>query len=377
MTQKLKALFLLSFISAMMLAESVFFRSYAAAPDRMSALAISITVNKERISGGESITARINRSGDTSQELAVRLESTNPGLLVVPKEDVILRRGESSVSFEVLTVSTPIKTSATIKAFLPADSVPRIKVIEIVPAILKGVSLNTTSMNGTNGSKIDCRVELNAPAPTGGIELYLSPLFVSSLREAARRTLRLNVPNPRVQAGSRVVTFEIQFHDMHALVVEGPGGVPTYTEFNSQTRTVELVVALDPQNSVPWQAIPGIANKVAFDVVPLRVASISVQPTSVKGGGEALATFTLNFPAGSGEGAIIRRISSNQEVWLQLLGSSCQANVGNSQLEMPLTQGVTTYSFKVCTAAVTATTTATLGVFMRTGSYPVQVTVRP
>ncbi|MFN2511022.1 MAG: hypothetical protein ABR568_06200 [Pyrinomonadaceae bacterium] len=371
MRHKLKLSFWLIFLGTMMLAEGSSSRCDAAsATNKMPALAISIVVNKEKIQGGERIIARINRSGDTSEQVAIRLESTQPSIIVVPKSDVILARGESSVPFELLSVSTPIKATVTIKAYLSSNLIPAIRTIEVYPAILKTVTLSAATLNGTHGSKINCRVELNANAPTGGIELHLD-LFGASVRG----NLRLDIPNPRVAAGNKEGTFEIAYDKIYS----GEEQVSRdRTDFNTQTRTLDLVVSLESQTIKPWQSIPEIAGKVTFDVIPLRVSSISVQPASVTGGAESLASFTLNFPAGTNEKVRLSpvRTASSSNAWARALGSSCQASV-QQPLEMPLTQGVATHSFKVCTASVTTATTGTLYVSTRSENVPVHITIQP
>src|SRR5687768_7803174 len=146
----------------------------ATAVPRTVQLPLTLTLDKEKIQGGERFRGRATRSGDTSQPVTLRLESTQPNLIVVPKSDVVINRGETVAVFELISVPTPIKTTVSIRAFLPSLQVPAIRSIEVYPAILKSVTLNNPSLPGTRGGKIGVRVELNANAPVGGIELYLN-----------------------------------------------------------------------------------------------------------------------------------------------------------------------------------------------------------
>lgn len=340
---------------------------YAAAVRRIEQLPLTLTLDKEKIQGGERFRARATRSGDTSQPVTLRLESTQPNLIVVPKSDVVINRGESFAVFELISVPTPIRTTVSIRAFLPSSQVPAIKSIDVYPAILKSVTLNSPSLPGTRGGKIGVRAELNANAPVGGIELYLDL--------TGARLLRLDAPNPRVAAGSKEVTFDIEYNKLYIGEDQVSSG---RTTFDAQTRTLDLVVSLEVQSTKPWAAIPGVAQKISFDVVPLRVASISVQPAAVNGGGESLASFTLNIPPGSSERVLLSPTSggtSFRPAWARLLGTSCQTNI--QLLELQLTQGVTNYSFKVCTAPVTTATTGTLTVTTRSAAFPVQIAVQP
>jgi hypothetical protein len=339
----------------------------ATAVPRTVQLPLTLTLDKEKIQGGERFRGRATRSGDTSQPVTLRLESTQPNLIVVPKSDVVINRGETVAVFELISVPTPIKTTVSIRAFLPSLQVPAIRSIEVYPAILKSVTLNNPSLPGTRGGKIGVRVELNANAPVGGIELYLNLTGV--------RGLRLDGPNPRVAAGSREGTFDIEYNKLY---IEEDQISSDRTTFNAQTRTLDLVVSLEAQSSKLWVDIPGIAKKISFDVIPLRVASISAQPASVSGGAESLASFTLNIPPGTGERVRLSPTSvgtSLRPVWARLLGTSCQANI--QVLELELTSGVTNYSFKVCTAPVTTATTGTLTVTTRSAGFPVQIAVQP
>ena len=346
---------------------------------RQIPVAIALKSGKDRMSGGESTTMQlvVKRNGNT-QELVFRLENGNPALVRMPVSEIRLAPSESAASFEVFTAATPIRTSVTVKAALqPADQVQVLKVIELVPATLKGVTLSQPTLNGTFGSRITCRVELNANAPPGGIELYLDWRFFSSTKNGV---MRLNGPSPRVAAGSREVVFEIPYSDLYIGDQRAASDPNAYgnTHFDDHPRKVELIAALEPQSGRAWVAIPGIAAKVSFDAIPLRVASASVQPASVTGGAEALGTFTLSFPPGNGERVYLGpgTASSSQRAWIRLLGSSCQAGV-SGVLEMPLSAGVTTYTFKVCTGTVTTVTTATLHVSTRSADSPTPLTVRP
>lgn len=339
---------------------------YAIPAPRTVQLPLTLSFDKEKIQGGERVRARATRSGDTSQPVTLRLESTQPSLIVVPKSDVVINRGESFAVFELISVSTPIKTTVSIRAFLPSSQVPAIRSIEIYPAILKSVTLNNPSLPGTRGGKIGVRVELNANAPVGGIELYLDL--------TGPRLLRLYGPNPRLTAGSKEGTFDIEYNKLYIGEDQVNSGI---TNFDELTRTLDLVVSLEVQSTKPWAEIPGIAKKISFDAVPLRVASISVQPAAVSGGGESLASFTLNIPPGNERLQLSPTSVGHplRPVWARLLGTSCQANV--QLVELQLTQGVTNYSFKVCSASVPTATTGTLTVTTRSAAFPVQIAVQP
>jgi hypothetical protein len=333
---------------------------------------IGVGLNRTKVSGGETVGGRVEvrRNGNT-QELVFRLETNNPSARLSTTE-IRLKPDQSSASFEILTSATPIKITIDVKALLqPADQVQSQKTLEVVPAILKGVSLVQPTLHGTRGANITVRAELNSAAPIGGIELYLQ-LFCATVEG---KFIRLDVANPRVAAGSKEVSFDVPYNKLYL----GDRKISaTATGFDEQTRILDLVVSLEVQSTKLWEVISGIAKKVSFDVIPLRVASISVQPTTVTGGAEALATFTLNIPPGSNETLRLSptSTSTSRKAWTRLLGTSCQSVVQDF-VELQLAPGVTTYSFKVCTASVTTATPGTLSVFARSGSFPASIVVQP
>jgi hypothetical protein len=349
----------------------------------------------DRISGGEASGCRVSVDEGQDREITIGLRSSNTSLIRLSVNEVTLAPQQTSAPVLFTSSSTQIKSTVVIQAGLN-QSVAE-KSIEVVPALLDSVRLADRSLVGTKGEKISCTVKLRAPAPTGGIEIYLSPLSVSP--RTNKTPVSLDLPNPRVSAGQASVNFNIAYDDLRAFGTRISEfeitGVSTDatgpSDFNVQTRTVELVVALDPQTSYPWQAISGLATKVTFDVVPLRVTSLVSQPASVIGGAEALAAVTLSASPGSSEVAYLLplRTSSSTKLWLVLPGSSCAAQPGTTTtssgtyingvraVELALAPGTTTYTFKICTAAVSAVTTDKIRVFLRSGAFETPVTIQP
>lgn len=362
---------LVAFMAIVISAELTAARSGSSVSSATADLQIAVRLDRLKVSGGESVSGRVEvrRNGNT-QELVFRLEVNNPSVRLSTRE-IRLNPAESSATFEVSTISTPIKTTVDVRALLqPADQLQAQKTLEIVPALLKQVTLLKPTMPGTHGGTIAVRAELNVNAPQGGIELYLDMIAES----VPGKVLTLESPNPRIAAGSRELSFDIAYDK---ITVNDQSIASDRTTFNQETRRVGLVVALEAQLKTPWAVIPGISKRVSFDVIPLRVASISVQPTVVSGGAESLATFTLNIPPGTNE--TLRLLpgsaTTSEKAWARLLGTSCQSSV--LLVQLPLTAGVTNYSFKVCTASVTTSTFGTLNVIARSGAFPVQITVQP
>ena len=335
-----------------------------------------------KFSGGEGPECKVGVGEDHADEIRINLASENPSLVLPDVNQVTLAPHQLVAKVTLKSYSTPIKTTVIIKASLSNNNlIYALQTIEVVPALIQSATLTTSSIVGTNGAKTSCQIKLRVPAPTGGIEIYLSPLIVSPVPN--RRAATLDVQNPRVPAGSNAVNFDIPYDRIELegeRVAEFRPDSRLFSDFNEQTRTVELVVALDPPDVKVWSPIPGIANKVTFQVVPLRVASLTVQPTTLSGGNEALANLTLSAPPGPSERALFQPIKgTSSKIWVTLIGSSCGASPSTTtaSLEFPFTAGTTTYSFKVCSAPVSTVTPGNIRVFLKSGEYQSPFTVQP
>ena len=338
----------------------------------------------DKISGGETSKAKvyIQRTEENKKdEFVFRLETNNPSLGRFPVvQEVKIELRKSSVEFDFHTAPTLIKTNATIRAVLQNSNSQAENSIEIVPALLKSVT-SQPSMIGTHGAKVEITVELRAKAPPGGIEIYPSRLFVSNLSNR----FEYQFPNLRVPAGSAKFSFFIEYDWIWVNGIRVSSSVDTgerrskdLDEFNSQKRTVEIYLSLEPGDKTP-NVVPGITDKARFDVIPLQVTLISAQPNAITGGSEALGNFTLNASPGNGEKIYLRPIKvSGQTLWTKPLGSSCNAaGDGMDGVEIPLTQGVTSYNFKICTSSVSAGTPKKITANLRSGRFETSVTVQP
>ena len=334
-----------------------------------------------KLSGGQRSECKVSVLETHDDEIEIKLTSTNPALLRLEVSEVKLLPKQSVAKFNIATSPTPIKTTVVIKASLTINSLVEIaESIEVVPALIASAQVSAGSFVGTHGAKTICQVRLRAPAPPGGIQLYLSPLKISPGLLTSRDPVTLQVPNPTVPAGKDGVDFDIPYDGLY----QGFERVSQIgvSDFDAQSRTVELVVALDPQaTKQQWVAIAGLANKVTFEVVPLRVNSLSVQPSTLNGG-EGLATFTLTAPPGNSEYAYLRPIKGpGAKLWAVPLGVSCAAapptNLSVESNELPLVQGTSTYQFKVCSATVSTSVTLNASVQLRSDRFDAPVTIQP
>ncbi|MEO8218163.1 MAG: hypothetical protein ABI718_13875 [Acidobacteriota bacterium] len=328
-------------------------------------------------SGGESLQARVTLIRDGTVPPAVvhvSLSSSNPSLVRFASEELVVPADQNVVPVEFGTHSVQVRTPITISAKVAGSTVEGHDELELVPALLKRVTLNRTSLTGTLGSSVQATAELNAPAPPGGIQLYLSPIAITP--PGPKRKSSDPIRNPAVLAGSKTVSFPIEYNDIlasfSAALLQNSDFSPS---FETQSRKVDLILALDPQGSELGQPIPGKAVSISFDLVPLKITSFSVQPATLASNGEAVATFNLNAAPGQGERVLL---SGNQQAAVVLIGSSCQVGGrSNPAVELPLLPGTTSYNFKVCARPVTGTATGKVLVSMRSGGYDANVTVHP
>ena len=337
-----------------------------------------------KFSGGEYSQCKIFVTEGQQEELTFKVSSSNSSLVQVFSGEVKLPSRERSVFLKLTSSPTQINSSVSIRVSLHStdqslhstDQLTVQRDIEVVPALIKTVTVLQSSMIGTHGAFVQCHAELKAPAPSGGIELYISPIKISP---GATRGVSLFIENPRVPGGQRSVDFNFEYNALRADNT-AVGSDLNQSDFNLETRSIEIVVALDPQNTKLWQPIPNIAPSVKFDVVPLRVSSFSAQPQAVVSGGESIATFSLNGPPGDNEEAGLSPLRTTSSLmWVVPVGSSCQdpTPTNGSFLILPLTQGSTTFSFKVCTGTVTAIATGKVGVVLRSGEYDMPFTIQP
>ena len=341
-----------------------------------------------KLSGGERSECKVGLVEPPESEIQIKIASTNPSVLRLDVSEVTVSAKQSFVKINIATSPTPIKTTVVITASLAGNLLGQTsETIEVVPALIASAQLSASSFVGTHGAKTTCQVRLRAPAPPGGIQLYLSPLKVSPGLATYKYdpVVTIQVPTPTVPHGSDNVNFDIPYDNFF----QGTRRISEFDiaasgatfEFDAQTRTVELIVALEPQGArQTWVPIAGIANKLTFEVVPLRVTSLSIQPSTLNGS-EGLATMTLSAAAGNAEEVYLRPIKvGTSKLWTAPLGVSCAAapaNVSADTNKVQLAQGSSTYQFKVCSATVSTILTLNVSVFLRSGSANAPVTLQP
>ena len=261
----------------------------------------SLTFSPSSVFGGNSSVGTVSLSGVApTGGLIVKL-SSSVTIATVPASVTILA-GASSATFAVKTSPVSSQKTATISANLNGNSkagmltinAPSIQVLSVSPATVVG----GVSATGT--------VTLSSNAPTGGVKISLA----SSLTTA---TLPASVTVP---AGKTSATFAVK------------------TTAVSSQKTATLTAKL------------GSASQTAtLTVTAPMVKSLTLNPTSVKGGKTSSGTVTITSPAPVGGLAI--SLSSDK-------------TSATGPATVTILAGKTSAVFTVHTTAVTTKTTATL-----------------
>ena len=215
----------------------------------------SLSVSPSSVTGSKSSTGTVTlTSAAPAGGIVVTLGSDKAAAAVPPSVTVLA--GKTSAQFTITT--TPVSSAVTATITTSTIQASKTAALTIQPPAVFSVSVSPTRVIGSQpaiGSVI-----LNGPAPTGGWVVKLS----SSSPVAT-------VSDVTVPAGSSTTTFAVS------------------TNNPSKTTPVTLT------------ATAGGASKSAIlVVVPIAVASFTLNPTSVSGGQMSQGTVTLTAPAPTG-----------------------------------------------------------------------------
>ncbi len=170
---------------------------------------------------------------------------------------------------------------------------------------ISSLTLNPSTV--LSGQSASATITLSSPAPSGGLTVLITETNTA-----------LTLPSAvTIPAGSTTATFSI-------------------ATSSENTATTYPISVSDSSNSVT----------TSLTVTPPVVASLSVNPTSVLGGGTATGTVTLNAPAAYESGTVIYLTSSNSAV--------------TPPSSVHIASGGTTATFSISTSGVASTTTASI-----------------
>ena len=253
----------------------------------------------------------------------VALASSNTAAATVPG-GVTVPAGSTTATFAVATSAVTTPTTVTISA--TGGGATRSAQLTVTPAAtLTSLSVQPTNIPG--GSTASGTVTLSAPAPAGGAVVTLS----SANTAAATVPASVTVPST-----STTATFPVT-----AKAVTTSTTVTITATLGGATRTATLTVNPPPP------------------VVTL--ASLSLQPTSVKGGSPS--TGTVRLSAAAPTGGLIVTLSSSDSVIAQV-----------SSITVPA--GVTSKTFTISTSRPKSSTEVTISATLLGATKAATLTVR-
>jgi hypothetical protein len=363
-----------------------------------------VRVSPSRVIGGTASTGSVGLGAPAPPGGAVvTLASSNTAVATVPPS-VMVAEGQTLANFTVSTNAVGAATAVTISGSYGGYT--RSAVLTIVPTTLSTLSLNPTSVIA--GSTSTGTVTLTVPAPADGAVVTLSssntavatvPASVTVAAGATSATFTVStspvLPPTYAQTfvtilaanggETRYVYLDVTLSPLSSValipssVIGGgtatgtvilrewapPGGaVVALSSSDTSVVTIPATVTVaagatssqfpvsttgvTSSTAVTISATFGGATKSAVLTVtpePL-LSSVSVKPTTVRGGSSATGTVTLSRPAPTG-GAVITLSSSNPAV-------------ATAPESVTVAVGATSATFTVSTSRVTASTTVTI-----------------
>ena len=355
----------------------------------------SLTVNPGTVMGGSTSTATVilSRPAGTSG-VVVSLSSSNPAATM--PGSVTVAAGQTTATFTVTTIPVGSQTAVTIAASFAGTS--QSAILTINPASVASIALNPTSVLG--GGHSMGTVTLNGLAPSSGAMVSLSSnnsaatvassvlvpagqssatftvttssvsnqtsaVITGSLAGVAQ-TASLTITSATLQSLTLSPSSVLGGRSSTAMVTltsaAGPSGDVVNLSCSSSSVTLPATVTVPSgQTTATFQvstlgvssqtvatitaSFAGTSQSASLTINPAGLASISLNPTSVLGGGQSTGTVTLSGLAPS-SGAIVSLSSNN-----------LSATVSSSVL---VPSGQSSATFIVTTSGVSNQTTAVI-----------------
>ena len=285
--------------------------------------ASSLTLNPTSVTGGaQSSTGTVTLSGPAPAAGAqVTLSSSNAAASV--PASVTIPAGSDSTTFTIS--ANPAAASTVARIFASYDGVTPSASLTVRPPSVSSLMLNPTSVTGGAQSSTGT-VTLSAAAPSGGAQVALS-----SSSSAASPPATVTIP-----AGASSASFTVSTQAVAASTI-----ATISASYRGTTRTASLSVTPPP----------------------ITVSSLTLNPTSVRGGAQSsTGTVTLSAAAPPGGAQVA-------------LSSSSSAASPPASVTIPA--GASGASFTVSTQAVAASTAATISASYHGTTRTASLTVRP
>jgi hypothetical protein len=225
----------------------------------------TVSIAVDPIIGGASTTGYVTMNAPAPSNISIPL-SSSAALVGVPASVPVQINQMQSETFSITTQPVASPTSVTITATyngFTADSS-----LGLLPLQLAGFTLSSNNVLG--GKDVTGTVTLSGAAPhTAAIALGMVPLAIADLVG----------PAPTVAAGQMSANFTL------VGVPIGGGGAPRTVTITAAYGGVSQTQTLTVKTALP---------------TPIAVASLSLYPTTIPGGGSVDGTVTLDSPAPSG-----------------------------------------------------------------------------
>ena len=283
----------------------------------------SLVIVPNPVTGGNNATVIATISPAATADLVLSITSSSdkatpePATITIP---AAATTGQTSIK----TVPVASDTVAIITATLGTESATA--TLTVLAPTLESVSLNPSTVLG--GKPTTGTVTLSGKAPSGGITVALTSSEPSKAK----------LPNPAsitVPAGETSAVFI----------------VPTVPV---ATQTIATITG----------TLHGASKTATLTIRPPSLLSVTVDPSSVKGGAGSTGTVTISGPAP--EGGIVITIASDK----------ASASVPGSH-NVTVAAGAKTATFAIMTNSVTATEVATITGTLNGNSQSAKLTVLP
>lgn len=277
----------------------------------------AVTVSPSTVSGSSTAQGAVSLTGAAGPGgLAISLGSSSSAAKV--PANVIVPAGQTFVDFPVQTGAVFSNQTVTLKAVEGAISVSTS--LTVTPEVLKGLKLAPSSVTG--GSSVIATIAIVANAPAGGVSVKLS----------CNQSAAVVPATVNIAAGRSSATFAV-----NTIVVGAQTTAQISATFGADTTTASLTI------------------------VPPSLTSVSLRPTTVKGGASASGTVSMAGLAPAGG------------VQVALTSGGIAATVPTS---VTIPAGKSSVAFSVTTTAVAVTTsttiTATLGSSVKTANLTIK-----
>lgn len=230
-----------------------------------------ISVTPSVIVGGAKATGEVSLNSKAPPGgVMVTLSTDRPDLVTIPS-NVTIAGGEKSVKFDVLTqyVTNSVKVKITSSLFNTDSSV----LIELVPVSVKKIRVDPNSITG--GWEATGTVELNGPAPPGGLLVSLQSQYPSIAQVP---------PNVQVSEGQDFVNF------------------PVTTSAVGATTSVKITATKNNDK---------VTTKL--EVTSAEISKLELVPSHVTSGSTSKGVVTLTGPAPKG-GVEVKLKSGNTKL---------------------------------------------------------------